>query len=252
MYHSIIIGEKNTWDDWKIVPLSRPVFNPPSQKIKTVDIPGSNGILDLSESLTGYPIYNNREGTFDFYVLEEEKPWYQTYSEIMEYIHGRNLKAYLEDDKEYYYEGRFSVGSWNSSKGYPKISIDYSVGPYKWLYRTSLEEWKWDPFNFFTGVIFKAEYKDLKLTTNSKSFTFHNTLYGSAPISPVFVVDTTGKQGIQVQFINSNLGIDDTRNLPEGNTEMPEYIFYGKEVRMNMRCISGTGSVSIGIRQGRL
>lgn len=30
MYHSITIGEKNTWDDWHLIPTSRPLVNPPS------------------------------------------------------------------------------------------------------------------------------------------------------------------------------------------------------------------------------
>lgn len=29
MYHSITIGDKNTWDDWKMIPVSRPVVAPP-------------------------------------------------------------------------------------------------------------------------------------------------------------------------------------------------------------------------------
>ena len=33
MYHSITIGDKNTWDDWKIIPVSRPVVAPPVEKI---------------------------------------------------------------------------------------------------------------------------------------------------------------------------------------------------------------------------
>ena len=28
-YHSVVFGEKNTWDDWHLVPSSRPVINPP-------------------------------------------------------------------------------------------------------------------------------------------------------------------------------------------------------------------------------
>lgn len=28
MYHSITIGDKNTWDDWKMIPVSRPVVAP--------------------------------------------------------------------------------------------------------------------------------------------------------------------------------------------------------------------------------
>ena len=46
-------------DDWRLVPASRPVFNPPAQKVKTLEIPGGDGVIDLSQSLTGYPVYQN-------------------------------------------------------------------------------------------------------------------------------------------------------------------------------------------------
>lgn len=65
MYHSVFFGGKNTWDDWHIVPSSRPVIKPPTKKTNYLDIPGADGNLDLSEALTGYPVYNNREGSIE-------------------------------------------------------------------------------------------------------------------------------------------------------------------------------------------
>ena len=76
MYHSITFGDKNTWDDWHLIPSSRPLFNPPTPKTKYQDIPGANGKLDLSEALTGYPVYDNRIGSFEFYVMNGYQEWY--------------------------------------------------------------------------------------------------------------------------------------------------------------------------------
>ena len=83
MYHSITFGDKNTWDDWHLVPASRPLFNPPTVKTKIIDIPGANGNLDLSDSLTKYPVYNNREGQIEFIVMNDYWEWYDAYSTIM-------------------------------------------------------------------------------------------------------------------------------------------------------------------------
>ena len=52
MYHSITIGDKNTWDDWKMIPVSRPVVAPPVEKILSVNVPGRDGTTYLSKSLT--------------------------------------------------------------------------------------------------------------------------------------------------------------------------------------------------------
>ena len=71
MYHSVTFGDKNTWDDWRLVPASRPVFNPPAQKVKTLEIPGGDGVIDLSQSLTGYPVYQNRTGSIEFIVMND-------------------------------------------------------------------------------------------------------------------------------------------------------------------------------------
>lgn len=61
-------------DDWRLVPASRPLFNPPAQKVKTLDIPGGDGVIDLSQALTGYPVYQNRTGSIEFIVMNDFKP----------------------------------------------------------------------------------------------------------------------------------------------------------------------------------
>ena len=141
MYHSVTFGDKNTWDDWRLVPSSRPVFNPPAQKVKTLDIPGGDGVIDLSQALTRYPVYQNRTGSIEFIVMNDFKPWHMAYSDIMDYLHGQSMRAILEDDPEYFYEGRFTVNTWKSEKDWSRIVIDYDVGPYKWSVLSSIDDW---------------------------------------------------------------------------------------------------------------
>ena len=157
-YHSITIGTKNTWDDWHLIPSSRPLFNPPPVKTSYVEIPGGDGVLDLTTSLTGKPLYSNRTGSWEFFVENGFKDWSVLYSEIMLYLHGQEYKAWLDDDMAYYYEGRFSVNQWKSNPAMSSIVIDYNVGPYK-QYAPNDANWLWDPFNFETGVI--RYYKNL-------------------------------------------------------------------------------------------
>ena len=167
MYHSITIGNKNTWDDWHLVSTSRPLVNPPTVKSHYVDIPGGNGSLDLTESISGRPVYGNRSGSWDFFVVNSGQlvpnssygEWYTRYTEIMEYLHGKEFHAVLEDDQAYYYQGRFTVEKWNSAKGNSVLSIKYDVNPFKRNVHGTNEPWLWNPFNFETGVI--RSYKDL-------------------------------------------------------------------------------------------
>lgn len=154
MYHSITFGVKNTWADWHLIPSSRPVFTPPPFKSKLIDIPGINGMLDLSTLFTnGEPTYGNRVGSFEFIVVNDFLSWDVAYSNIMNYLHGRNLQLILEDDPDWTYQGRFTINEWRSDKNYSLIVIDYSVQPYKQELFSSIQDWEWDSFSFDTGLI---------------------------------------------------------------------------------------------------
>lgn len=253
MYHSVTFGEKNTWDDWKLVPTSRPLFNPPAQKVKTIEIPGGDGVIDLSQSLTGYPVFQNRTGSMEFVVLNDFKPWHMAFSDIMDYLHGRTMRAMLEDDPEYYYEGRFAVNSWKSDKDRSKITIDYDVGPYKWSLQSSTSDWLWDPFNFRDGIISAAQFGNLHLTTERKEIRFGAELLGKAPVCPTFGVRTSEMRGAHIRFLNPVLGIDSTKVLPEGESQFPEFVFYGDlGATIYLWLDAGDGKVSIDFRRGRL
>lgn len=279
MYHSISFGEKNTWDDWRLVPSSRPVFNPPAQKVKTLDIPGGDGLIDLSTALTGYPVYQNRTGSIEFLVMNDFKPWQEAYSDIMDYLHGKTMRAVLEDDPDYFYEGRFAVNSWKSEKNWSKIVIDYSVGPYKWSLLSSLN-WTDDQFGLqneshvydalldsswaqildSSGNVIQTYqnvgakvFKNVSVTTFQKRIDLDASFLGRAPVCPIFTVTSSGHKSIHARFVNQVLGIDETRVIPDGTTQIPEFIFYGNlGATIYLWADSGVLRVSIDFRQGRL
>lgn len=174
-FHSLIIGKDkkwyNTWDDWCLIPSSRPLINPPAPKTKFVDIPGRDGVLDLSEIVNPYTVYGNRTGSIEFIVVNRNMDayyneltdnqrenftatWYSVYSNILSFLQGKSgLQCMLVDDLNFYYEGRISVNSWKSSESWSTITLDYNVKPYKMRMNTSLEPWLWNPFSFVDGVI---------------------------------------------------------------------------------------------------
>lgn len=144
---------RNTWDDWHIVPIERPAINPPSIKTEYVSIPGRNGKIDLSQSLTKYPVYDNRTGSIEFAVLNDYRNWQVAYTDIMATLHGKKMMMTYEEDPEYYYVGRWSVGSWKTGKTRSGITLNYDLEPYKWKLEDCSGAWLWDPFNFNTGII---------------------------------------------------------------------------------------------------
>ena len=131
MYHSITLGTKNTWDDWHLIPTSRPLFNPPPVKTSYIETPGLDGALDTTLEETDRPRYKNRTGSWEFYVENGFRDPFALYSEIMRHLQGQRMRAVLEDDPGYSYDGRFRVSAWKSGPDRSQITIEYDVAPYK-------------------------------------------------------------------------------------------------------------------------
>lgn len=251
MYHSITIGDKNTWDDWHLVAKSRPVINPPKQKTKYLDIPGASGSIDMSESLTGYPVFDNREGDFEFYVMNGYLAWNVLLEEISKFLHGKRMRLILEDEPEYYYEGRFAVDEWKSEKDYSKIVISYNLEPYKYWKLSSTEDWLWDPFNFQNGVIQTKAFKDIVVASDDDWTVkeFEAGLLDRAPICPIISVSTTSGNGMDIHFVSVSQNIDITKHVPDGNHQEADIYFSNSDFTMSFK---GAGTVSLVFRSGKI
>lgn len=180
MYHSMTIipdGEDiynasgklngiNTWDDWHLMPASRPLIVPPGIRTEYIEIPGMDYIIDLSDYFNDRVIYTARGGSLEFYVMNGYGSWANRYSEIMNYLHGKKFKLILEDDPGWYYTGRMSVNQWQSVKDWSRITLDYNFEPFKFRTTTTGDNWLWDPFNFEVDVIQSSKYNNVVLTSD--------------------------------------------------------------------------------------
>lgn len=264
MYHSITFGEKNTWDDWHLVPSSRPVFLPPEQKVMQIDIPGGDGVINMSETLTGYPIYNNRKGSIEFIVMYGDGygSWATRYSEIMDYLHGRSKRAILKDDDPFFfYEGRFFVSSWvsNPDGTGSRITIDYDLAPYKLALQSSTESWLWDPFSFETGII-QNVFGGIEIDSDDWVEYDFTKMIGRKPVVPKFTVIVTEGDTIDAQLYVRDLSINwRERHMTTGSHTYYDYILVelyetnandaNPTVKMKFK---GHGVVSIDFRRGGL
>lgn len=146
MYHSISFYHKsgnswykfaNTWDDWHLIPASRPVIKPPKVNERLIEVPGRDGLLDITEAVNGTTTFGNREGSWDFYIVLGDyfnTYWgseQECYDRVMNDVHGKKLRVEFEDMLPgTYYEGRIKVDSWDPDD-IGKITISYSLNPYK-------------------------------------------------------------------------------------------------------------------------
>lgn len=166
-FYSVTIGGKNTWDEWNLMPLNagKIEFATPSVKYESVEVPGSDDVLDMTEVLTGYPLYDSRKGSVKFRFFDNGRSVRSRFNELKNFLHGRRMQAIIEDEPEYYYVGRFMVGDFEPLEGnWGDIEISYILNAYKLDIVNSTDDWLWDPFNFETGVI--REYKDIMIDFN--------------------------------------------------------------------------------------
>lgn len=233
----VTFGTKHSYRDWGLLLKSRPVISPPSPKTVYVDIPGSDGIIDLTESLTGDVKFDNRTIKCEFVVLDARNRWSDIYSEIMDYLHGQRMRVRLDEDPTYYYEGRLQVNEWKSDKVTSTITIEGDVEPYKMEMFSSLEDWEWDSFNFETGII--RDYKEIRV---DESLTF--TIEGRRKsVVPSFTVVSDDGSGLQVRFNGT------TYDLPDGTSRVLNIVIKNDT---NTLYFTGNGTVSIDYRGGRL
>ena len=244
MYHSITIGEKNTYEDWHLVSTSRPLINPPKVKSNFIEIPGRDGVIDLTDALIGRATYSNRTGSWDFIVLNEYasgQDWTTLYTEIMEYLHGHNFKVILtDDDPGYYYYGRLDVNQWRSNPTWSTITIDYNLGPYKYDISYTDEGWLWDPFNFETGYV--QSVKNLPITGNST----YDALVVNR-IDQYIPIILTSASGLKVTWHGTEYTLDKGTN-----TIADIKLAIGENTIHFTNTTSSTILVTIDIRGGRL
>lgn len=151
----------NTWEDWHLIPSSKPSIAAPSVVTKFVEIPGADGMLDLSDYLTGRPTYGQRQGSISFYSANRGEINESIHEDMMKVLHGKKIKMRLMSDPAYYYEGRFSVGPIESGSSYSGVTITYQLDPYKIrITEEGFEPVVWDTFNFETDYDYSVLITD--------------------------------------------------------------------------------------------
>lgn len=128
----IVIDGKGTYDDWGMSLLSGGVkTDPPKPKTYAVDLPGSDGSIDLTE-YAGDVAYGDRSMSFTLLV-----PGYRPdaiagfVTRLDTWLHGRRLTFALSWDPGYTYVGRFSVEEAPNNYAWGSVTLDVTADPYK-------------------------------------------------------------------------------------------------------------------------
>ena len=215
MLNDVIFNdEKSAYDEWNIV-LTKADIPLPKPKTSLVEIKGADGVLDLSEVLTGDILYNNRTITLTFEMMDDTD-YYDLISDISNYLHGKKVTISLTNDEDYYYVGRASINKWQCVKRKGTIVITVDAEPYKY----SVTE---------TTMI-------VKVAKQTKTITLQNSRKGVCPMLNVTGTITLTINGVNYKLAEGKQQLSNFR-LVEGN---------------NVVKVSGNGTLTITYRQGAL
>lgn len=122
-------GDFHSWNDFSLI-LAQKTIGTPSPKTETIDIPGGDGVLDLTDFF-GEVRYNNRPLEFEFSTIIPQSEFMTLFSKVQNALHGQKMRIVLDDDPDWYYTGRITVSEWKADKNIGKLTIDCDCEPYK-------------------------------------------------------------------------------------------------------------------------
>lgn len=123
-------GNYHSWNDFSLI-LAQKTIGTPSPKTETVDIPGGDGVLDLTDFF-GEIKYNNRELSFEFSTIVPQSEFMDLFTRVQNALHGQKMQIILDDDADWYYTGRITVSEWKAEKAVGTLTIDCDCEPYKY------------------------------------------------------------------------------------------------------------------------
>lgn len=125
-------NQLHTYRDWGLIPASRPVVELPEVKTSYVECDAlDGGGIDVTEALTGYPLYKNRAFEQTFYRQGKDN-WPFAFDKIFNWLHGQKIKMILDDDPSHFYIGRISIKELKSDQYWSEITISGDLDPFKY------------------------------------------------------------------------------------------------------------------------
>lgn len=120
---------KNTWQDFHLIPKSRPYIQIPEPNVTIVDIPGTSKRIDITEYIDPRLTFGKRIGDWEFIIAHDAwNSWSESYNALIDYIHGGDIVVSLSDDSDYYYSGVLTISNYAPERDYSSITIHYELG----------------------------------------------------------------------------------------------------------------------------
>ena len=239
IYGTTFINEngevRHTYNDWGLFQVNPAIVTPPKVQTNFIEIPGMDGMLDYTTALDGNVHYKTRSFEVTLKCISGRDELKSVYSTLLNFLHGRKIRAICDDDEKYYWEGRFEVGEpeWSKS-GYWTIGVEGTVDPYKYNLISSMEDWLWDPFVFETDIAW--DYANIEVDPYQEIV----VVASSMPTTPIFRLSDAMHMEVEG---------GGEYDLPAGDSTIPGMVLTDVDKTFKFY---GTGVVTIGFRGGSL
>ena len=212
----IKFGNYHSYRDFGLI-LATKTIGSPSPKTETIDIPGGDGVLDLTEFF-GETKYDNRSLSFEFSSLVIPSEFMSLFSRVQNALHGKKMTIILDDDPDWYYIGRISVSEWKADRNIGQLVVDCDCEPYKYQIGTT------------------EVYRSISGTS---TFTLPTSRKRVVP-----EVKVTSSSGLSITYGSGNLW-----TLASGSYLLPELELVEGD---NPITVTGTGTITFTYTQGTL
>lgn len=229
----------HSYDDWGLYVTNTDCIGDPVQYTKYLTVPGRDGQIDLSQAISGRPIFTSRPIKISLSGTRFRTDWDSVISTFRNNIAGRTCRITFDNDVGYFWRGKVDIKGFKSVLDLGSFNIELpQADPYKYDVNSSAEPWLWDPFNFETGVITQT---GAEVITGSGSITIP---HGHMLTCPEFVVSDM----ISATFTVESGGT--AYPLSVGSNIIPSIMVGGeKNVTLNF---TGSATVQVVYRGGSL
>ena len=227
----------HTLNDWGLAIGNNDYIKEPIKETRYVDVPGMSGFLDMSEVISGRPIYKYRMIELRVGAMNPRMAWDSIISRIRSQIDGRVVQIVFDNDIGYFWKGRVAIKNFDRVRELGTFTIEIKAEPYRYNVVSSIEPWLWDSFDFEMGAI---TYIGTIRVGNSRVV----IPSGAMLVAPIFDVESITSETLTVTADGT------TYPLHVGRNRFPQLLVSGDdEVILQF---NGRGILSIDYRGGSL
>ena len=123
----------HSYTDLELIITNAVSISAPEINSDYISVKGRNGMLDISEALTGRVTYKSRHISVNFAGLENDRDWDNRVSDLRNLIDGQIIRLIFDNDPNHYWYGRCQIIDFERERNLGRLTLDIPYAdPYKY------------------------------------------------------------------------------------------------------------------------